>query len=175
MRRALTAVTTVLAAAFLTLGPAGPASAHNVLVGSSPRDGAKLRNGPEVMKLTFNQVVQHGYDTITVTGPGGRWDTGPTKVDDRTVSVRVRPLGPAGTYTIGYRILSADGHPVSGEVRFQLKVAGTGRPMPGTRATTTATVRDQGAPLTWLWVAVIVVVAAGALLVVLRRVRNGRS
>ena len=35
----------------------------------------------------------------------------------------MRPLGPAGTYTVNYRVTSADGHPVSGSWSFRLTVA----------------------------------------------------
>jgi hypothetical protein len=177
MRRALTAVSTVLAVVLLALGAAGPASAHNVLIGSSPHDGAKLRHGPRAVVLTFNQPVQHGYDTITVTGPGGgRWEAGPTTVDDRKVRVRVRPLGPAGAYKIGYRILSADGHPVSGELRFTLAAAGTGHPAPPSPATAARTTdADDGGGLAWLWIAIVVVVAVGAVIALLRRARNTGS
>ena len=44
------------------------------------------------------------------------------------MATAVAPLGPAGVYKIGYRIISADGHPVSGEVSFTLTTAGTGTP-----------------------------------------------
>jgi copper resistance protein C len=37
-------------------------------------------------------------------------------LDGPTVSIDVAPLGPAGRYEIGYRIISADGHPVTGSV-----------------------------------------------------------
>ncbi|HEY3683158.1 MAG TPA: copper resistance CopC family protein [Streptosporangiaceae bacterium] len=177
MRRALTAVAAVLAVVLVVLGAAGPASAHNVLVGSSPHDGAKLRHGPRAVVLTFNQPVQHGYDTITVTGPGGgRWEAGATTVDDRTVRVRVRPLGPAGAYTVGYRILSADGHPVSGELKFSLRTAGTGTPSsPGPTTAAQAANADGGGGLAWLWIAIVVVIAVGAVIALLRRARDTPS
>jgi hypothetical protein len=175
MRRALTAVSAVLAVVLVVLGAAGPASAHNVLIGSSPHDGAKLRHGPRAVVLTFDQPVRHGYDTITVTGPGGgRWEAGPTTVDDRKVRVRVRPLGPAGAYTVGYRILSADGHPVSGELTFTLRTAGTGNPAPPSPSTAAQTA-DAGGGLAWLWIAIVVVVAVGAVIALLRRARNTPS
>ena len=42
------------------------------------------------------------------------------------VTVPVRPLGPAGEYTVGYRVLSTDSHPVQGAVRFTLTAPGPG-------------------------------------------------
>ncbi|MGH4001508.1 MAG: copper resistance protein CopC, partial [Pseudonocardiaceae bacterium] len=54
------------------------------------------------------------------------------------VSAPVRPLGSAGQYTIAYQVLSADGHPVRGAVRFTLT-----NPGPGTAA---AAVPGQSGP-----------------------------
>ena len=55
-------------------------------------------------------------------------------VDGSTVSAPVQPLGPAGGYTVGYRIVSDDGHPVSGLVRFTLTRAGPGHGVPAAEA-----------------------------------------
>ncbi|MTD57824.1 hypothetical protein GKO32_28160 [Amycolatopsis sp. RM579] len=38
----------------------------------------------------------------------------------------LRPLGPAGTYTVGCHIVSDDGHPVSDTFTFALTNAGAG-------------------------------------------------
>ena len=156
---------TVLALAALavlgaSLGIAAPAFAHNVLESSNPSSGSQLDNGPSQVQLTFDLPIQQGdFDIITVIGPGStRWEAGAATVQDRTISAPVRPLGPAGEYTIGYRILSADGHPVSGTVKFTLTKAGTGAPAAGSNSTESASAtmlqtdqsRGSGAS-TWLW------------------------
>jgi methionine-rich copper-binding protein CopC len=112
------------------IGLAGPAFAHNVLVGSDPKDGTQMAAGPSTVSLTFDLPIQLGdFDVVTVTGPNNtRWEAGKATVDSNVISAPVRPLGAAGQYTIGYRILSADGHPVSGAVKFILTKAGTGTP-----------------------------------------------
>ena len=53
---------------------------------------------------------------------------------EEVTSVGVRPLGPSGTYTVNYRVTSADGHVVSGSWPFRLTVAGTGTPGPSASA-----------------------------------------
>jgi len=64
---------------------------------------------------------------VTVTGPNGnQWQAGPPVEAGAVVSAPVRPLGPVGQYTIAYLVLSADGHPVRGAVRFTLTTPGTG-------------------------------------------------
>ncbi|EHB54907.1 copper resistance protein CopC [Mycolicibacterium rhodesiae JS60] len=68
---------------------------------------------------------------MTVVGPDGNlWSDGPPQVQGAVVSVGVRPLGPAGTYTVNYRVTSADGHVVSGSWSFTLTAAGEGTPGP---------------------------------------------
>lgn len=163
----------------LLLG-SGPAMAHNVLIASDPPDGASLATGPQRVTLTFDLPVQPGFSTVTVTGPdGNQWQaTGPAE-RGAVVSVPLRPLGPAGQYTIGYQVLSADSHPVRGAVRFTLTVPGTGTPAPPPPATGfgatpagPSTGNDSGATPVWPWLA-----GAGVLLVagVVVALRVGRA
>jgi hypothetical protein len=104
--------------------------------------------------LTFDLPIQQGdFDVITVTGPNNtRWDAGAAKVDSNVISAPVRPLGPAGQYTIGYRILSADGHPVSNTVKFTLTKAGTGTPATPAAAPTSSSSNDSGGIPIWPWI-----------------------
>ncbi|WP_236538890.1 copper resistance CopC family protein [Spiractinospora alimapuensis] len=46
-----------LAAGGLLLATAGPASAHNVLVESTPQDGETLDSAPDQVELVFNEEV----------------------------------------------------------------------------------------------------------------------
>ncbi|WP_245533506.1 copper resistance CopC family protein [Actinoalloteichus spitiensis] len=112
----------------LLLVLAWPASAHNVLVGCDPVDGATLPTPPDAVELVFDQPVLGGFNTVTVTGPGGyRWERDEeVAVEGASVRQRLHPLGPAGEYTIAYRILSADGHPVSDTLTFTLADDGPG-------------------------------------------------
>lgn len=110
---------------------AGTAAAHNVLIASDPPDGASLTSGPARVSLTFDLPVQPGFTTVTITGPdGNQWQAGAPAESGAVVSAPVRALGPAGEYTIGYQVLSADSHPVRGVVRFVLTTPGTGTPAP---------------------------------------------
>lgn len=109
----------------------GVASAHAVLVSADPAGGAELARGPERVSATFNEQLQTSFAAMTVVGPDGHlWSTGETQVHGAVASVAVRPLGPVGTYTVHFRVTSADGHVVSGSWPFRLTVAGTGEPGP---------------------------------------------
>lgn len=175
MKATLTALLTVCA----LLGLTQPALAHNVLISSDPAEGASLDAGPARVTLTFDQGITTGeVNQIVLTGPGGtRWTQGPVEVDRTVATAEVEPLGPAGKYTIGYRILSADGHPVSGEIAFTLTRAGTGSPVQeSTPAGTPAPPGDTGSsglPL-WAWVLGAVALLAAGLVLALRLGREVR-
>lgn len=149
------------------VGKEDSVAAHNELLGSDPSDGARLEAGPARVILTWDQPAQRGFSTVVVTGPDGtQWQAGPATEDGTVVSAPVRPLGPAGEYTAAYRIISADGHPVRGAVRFTLTTPGTGTPAtppPNADRSNSATpATDTGSVGTvWPWLA-----GAGALLVV---------
>jgi methionine-rich copper-binding protein CopC len=161
-------------ACLVLLGSATPAFAHNSLIGSTPRDGSALASGPNQIELKFDQPVQagQGLNTIAVIGPNNdHWEGGAAQVSSNVVTAPVRPLGPAGTYRIGWRILSADGHPVQGELTFTLTQAGTGTPAPpGQQAAapeSSSSNADNGVPA-WVWIAGAAVLLAAGLVLALR-------
>lgn len=171
------AATAVLLAVFALLGTTPPASAHNTLTGSEPAEGAEVDVAPERVTLTFDQPVQSGdVNQLVVTGPSGdQWARGPVAVDGNEVSRVLGPLGPAGEYTIGFRILSADGHPVTQELSFTLTTEGTGTPA----ETATAQPDDaepsangeqpaaDGVPV-WVWIGGAVALLAAGVALALR-------
>ena len=129
-RSASTALVAALVAAAALAG-AGIASAHAARVATDPADKAVLAQGPQRVSATFNEELQPEFAAMTVVGPDGNlWSTGDPQVQGAVISVGVRTLGPAGTYTVNYRVTSADGHPVSGSWSFRLTVAATGTPGP---------------------------------------------
>ncbi|QWF80341.1 copper resistance CopC family protein [Amycolatopsis sp. CA-230715] len=164
------AVLTIALAAAAVLGTATPAFAHNVLVSSDPPKGASVETGPSKITLTFDAPVQPGNNQLAVTGPdGNQWTDGGVEVASNVVSAPVRPLGPAGVYKVGYRILSADGHPVSGETEFTLTKAGTGTPAAAKPADqdTAKSSGSSGVPV-WVWLVGAVVVLGAGLTLALR-------
>ena len=178
----------VVLAGLAVFGFATPALAHNVLVGSEPASGASVASGPSEVRLDFDAPVQFGANYLTVIGPdGNHWEkTDNATVRGNSVSTAVAPLGPAGAYKIGYRIISADGHPVSGEVSFTLTKAGTGTPpaqsgsdsgggapaaASGANAAA-ATTSSAGVPV-WVWVLGAVILLGVGLFFGLRTPRAG--
>lgn len=167
MKRALIAF---LFAGAAVLGTAAPAAAHNALISSDPKDKTSLEVGPSSVTLTFDQDVQggQGINTISVVdADGGHYEVaGDPTIKDNAVSTKVDALGKAGQYKIGYRILSADGHPVSGELTFTLTKDGTGTP----RKVDASNLMDKpsdGLPI-WVWIVGAVVLLGGGVFFALR-------
>jgi copper resistance protein C len=119
-----TLAVTLLCGVTLLLG-AAPAMAHTRLQSSEPADGTSTATAPQRVSLTFNEPMQAGFATLTVIGPDATaYQSGEISTDGGTVSIAVAPLGPAGRYEIGYRVVSEDGHPVTGSVAFTLTAPG---------------------------------------------------
>jgi hypothetical protein len=135
-RTAQLAVATLLLAliGFTTTLTAGVASAHAARVAADPAENASIGSGPARVAATFNEDLQTTFAAMTVVGPDGNmWAAGDPQVHGTVVSVGLRPLGPAGSYTVNYRVTSADGHVVAGAWSFRLTAPGTGTPAPVAR------------------------------------------
>ncbi|WP_162606255.1 copper resistance CopC family protein [Jiangella asiatica] len=126
-------------AAGLTLVAAPPAAAHDVLVSSSPEEGAVVGTPLTAVELTFNNPVSTEFAQVTVLDAeeGEHQDGAPTVVGP-TVTQAVHEL-PDGDYTIAYRIVSSDGHPISGTISFSVAAAAAEPPTTEPAAPTTGT------------------------------------
>lgn len=109
-----------LVAAALLLAGGGPAAAHNVLISMDPADGSTVPSAPDAITLTFNEPAVALGTQIQVTGPdGSELAVGEPQLVDNSV---VQPLAeerPAGAYQVVWRVTSADGHPIEGELAFE--------------------------------------------------------
>lgn len=176
-RKVIRLLVAVLLTGLALLGTAGPAAAHNSLIGSNPANGASLAAGPAEVELRFDQPVQagEGLNTVAVIGPNNdHWEAGPADVASNVVTVPVRTLGPAGVYKIGYRILSADGHPVSGQLAFTLTTAGSGTPAPQSATEPAAESPDTSSGLpVWVWIGGAALLLGAGLVLALRMGKSG--
>ncbi len=103
---------------------AGPASAHAELVASDPAAGSVLPQAPTRVELRFDELVESGQGQLDVFAPDGRRLDGIEVVgrpsDGHTLQARL-PTGLApGTYAVRFHVLSVDGHPVGGALRFAI-------------------------------------------------------
>jgi copper resistance protein C len=116
-----------------TLGvlPGSAAWAHTTLVSSTPGDGETVDTPPTTIELVFSEPVTPEFVTIVVSDAAGtEWQAGAPIVAEAVVAQALRPLSEAGDYTVAYRVVSSDGHPVTGQVGFTLASAPTPTPIP---------------------------------------------
>lgn len=139
--------------------------AHAARLSTDPADKAVLATGPQRVSATFNERLQTTFAAMMVVGPDGNvWSAGDPTVQGAVISLGLRPLGPAGTYTVNYRVTSADGHVVSGSWSFQLTVPGTGTPGPPAAAA-----HAGGEVPVWPFIVVAAALVAGGALWAVRR------
>ena len=115
----LTALGFLIMAVFL----APSASAHDVLVSSDPDDGEEVE-APSEFSITFNNDPIDMESAIVITGPDGddaEIETDPI-VEGRDVYTELPDLEP-GEYDVTWRVVSSDGHPISGEQSFTVTSA----------------------------------------------------
>ncbi|NYD74311.1 copper resistance protein CopC [Leifsonia soli] len=107
------------------LSPAQRASAHSPLESSTPEAGASIATMPAQIDLTFGAAVQESGATVVLADEhGGDWTAGAAVVEHGTVvSATVKPDAPDGRYEIRWSVVSFDGAPMSGVLRFTLGTA----------------------------------------------------
>ncbi|MGZ6770877.1 MAG: copper resistance CopC family protein [Mycobacteriaceae bacterium] len=153
----------------------GSAAAHSYLVSADPADGATLTSGPPRVSVTFNEALQTSFAAVSVVGPdGNRWSTGDTQVSGAVASIALTELGPVGKYTIAYRVVSADSHPVAGTTSFTLTTPGKGTPGPKADSSP-GTGGSSGGVSAWPFVVGGALVFGAGLAVALRGDRRKRA
>ncbi|MFD9043211.1 copper resistance CopC/CopD family protein [Streptomyces bottropensis] len=124
VRRALGALTAVLAAVLIVLGGAGTAAAHAELDSTDPAPDSVVPRQPSAVTLTFSEGVTLPADSLRVLDPAGeRVDTGtPGHAAGRPEKARVKLRdGLAdGTYTVAWQVIFADSHPGGGAFTFSV-------------------------------------------------------
>jgi len=182
----------LVAASLLVFGmvafSASPAHAHDELLGSDPAAGSAVDAVPAQLTLTFSAEIADdpGASVVEVTDADGASLSGgePTVRDN----VLTQPLDgdASGAVKVLWKVVSSDGHPISGE--FSFTVAGSPTPTPTQTAapgptpttttpsvtaspTPTATsdpVSDEGSTaLPWIIAGVLALALAGAVVYLL--------
>ncbi|EAP99730.1 putative copper resistance protein [Janibacter sp. HTCC2649] len=146
MRTTTRGLLLLLLTGFLAVG-AGvmPASAHSRLISITPADGASLPASPTEVVLTFNEPIDPQFVTVRITDSEGGNVVGQDATAKGTkVTLAVSDPIAAGTYSVLYRVVSADSHPISGSTKFT--VAGDPQAPPATTGTTSGTASGAATP-----------------------------
>ena len=124
MRRASIATAVLLVALVAAPG----AAAHATLQQATPGNNSIVRQSPPEVTLQFSEAVETAFGSIRVYDCGGsRVDSGKIiRPSESSVAVEIGRRLPAGTYTVTWRVISADAHPVAGAFVFHVKSATKG-------------------------------------------------
>ncbi|MFI5474913.1 copper resistance CopC/CopD family protein [Streptomyces cacaoi] len=122
----------------------GPASAHAALRSADPADGSVVKTAPDAITLTFTESVGLLDDSFRVFDPDNRRvDTGEAgHADGRADTARIKLPGKlgTGTFTVAWRVVSADSHPIAGAFTFSVGTPSATPPaLPGTSVENPAT------------------------------------
>lgn len=113
-----------LVGAWALIVPAGSASAHSSLISSRPAASSVQSQPPGSVELVFDQDVDTAYAQIAVTVGGASPIPLTPDIDGQTVRADLAATGAerqsagAALWSIGYRVVSGDGHPISGVMSF---------------------------------------------------------
>ena len=135
--RLFSAVTGVLIAVGLLFAAAPPAAAHDQIVSSSPEAGGTVSEVPEQISLTFSGEILTDFSAVIVevVAPDGQnIASGEPIIDGTTVTQPVQP-GQAGLFTVRWRVVSSDGHPISSEHQYTVETLTVPTSAPAPEAT----------------------------------------
>lgn len=105
----------------LGLMSATPALAHDQLIGSNPKNDAVLDKQPDWIELEFSGDIQQIGNEIQVNHKGKDYSAGEIAVEGRKVTSALPDDLEPGKYEIVWRVVSSDGHPISGVINFTIK------------------------------------------------------
>lgn len=142
---ALAAVALLIAALIL---PAAPAAAHDQLVSTDPDQGSTVQTAPEAITMTFSGSPQKLGNEISVVHDGTDVADGDPTAEFHTITQPLTGDLVPGDYEVKWRVVSEDGHPVTGKFSFTLAGDSTSEETPTDRATAEPTDHssDEAAP-----------------------------
>jgi copper transport protein len=121
-RRIISLFITIIAI-FLFSYPSFP-SAHAYIIKSSPSENEILIHPPQRVSIQFDETIQPGFNSIQVfDSKGQQVDKKNGRIDPNNVSIIETDLNgnlPNGIYSIKWKVVSSDGHPVEGVIPFQI-------------------------------------------------------
>ncbi len=118
--RLLSSSTALFAALVLLAAGSVSALAHSKQEATFPEDGAVLALSPDVVSIAFDTPMR--ITSIQLTGEAGDvFDLERSDAMEPVTELRTTPPPlPQGRYTVEWRGLSSDGHPMKGRFSFEV-------------------------------------------------------
>ncbi len=135
-------VAAVLVGLALLASTASSAFAHAHLLRATPADGSVLATAPAAMDLEFSEPVVSVDGSSRLFGSGSGPVVLAASVQDRAMTVMLPSALAEDVYAVSYRVVSADGHPISGAVAFRIGTGDAPVTSEGGPATPAATATD---------------------------------
>jgi methionine-rich copper-binding protein CopC len=161
-RAALRGAAGAAALAAVLATTAVPASAHTTLTSASPAKDSTVA-APSQIVLTYADPVRLPRVVVT-DGSRKQYQAGSAQAVDNKVTQAVGGTLPNGKYTVGWRVVASDGHPVEGTFTFTVQgSSGAAQPpAPSPVRTNLVSTGDSGGSSGWLWIGLIALVLAAA-------------
>ena len=155
-----------------------PAHAHTSLELSTPSDSQSIEFLPNELFASFDEdlieIDGEVVNTLELQGADGtKYVLSAATITGPTVSANAGDGEyPAGEYLLKYRVVSADGHPVTGEIRFStqsLTTIGSSPAEPVTTAYVAET--EESSPRNFIYIVAGLLLALAIALVMKKRKR----
>jgi methionine-rich copper-binding protein CopC len=141
LARSLTTAAAALLLAAAGILVASPASAHDELVSTDPAADAALDALPAQLTLTFSGELapDPGATQLQVTDAGGTMLADGEPLVEGTLVTQPLTGTASGPVTVLWKVVSSDGHPISGEFAFSVTAPATPTATPTPTGSATST------------------------------------
>jgi len=159
---------------------ASPANAHTSLELSTPSDNQSIEFMPAELSASFDEdlieIEGEVVNTLELeSADGTKYVLSAATIAGPTVSASAGDGEyPAGEYLLKFRVVSADGHPVTGEIRFSTQSLTTIGSVPAEPvATAYVAENEESSPRNFIYIASGLLLALASALVIRKRMGNG--
>ncbi|NRD27955.1 copper resistance CopC family protein [Frigoribacterium sp. VKM Ac-2836] len=114
----------VLLAIGAAVGVATPVQAHDQIISTSPSEDGHVDTAPaEVSMVYTDSLIEVGAVVLVMDDTDKDWADGPVALDGPNATQAIKPGMPDGIYQVRWRVVSSDGHPISGVYDFAVGTA----------------------------------------------------
>lgn len=152
----------MLAVCACALLAVSPVHAHTDLISTDPADGQTLNKAPRTVSLRFGEdLLAAGNRLVATAADGTSVDLGAPQVDGPVISATWPSAAAQGEFTLAYRTVAADGHPLEGRIRFNISQT-SASPAPAASPSPVAQTQETSNPALIAGPVILIALLAGA-------------